>query len=369
MSVFLFIVILLLLIIVHEFGHFIVAKKSGIRVDEFGIGFPPKAKTLAKRGDTEYTLNWLPFGGFVRIFGENPDEESLHGPDRERSFGHKSKWVQASVLIAGVFFNMLLAWILLTGMFMVGTDIAITEEERTFASDIRLVVSHVLPESPAGDVGLVPGDVILSMQSEEEFFSNTSPEEAVSFIATHSEGPITVEVERGSEILTLSLLPEDGLIPGAPERKALGISMTNVGFLQYLNPLKALWEGWKFMVDVTALVANGLFTFFASLFVFEANFSDVAGPVGIVSFVGEAAAMGFSSLLFLTAIISINLAIINILPIPALDGGRLLFLLIEAIKGSPIEPKVANTIHALFFGLLILLILVVSYFDIARLFG
>ncbi len=367
MSIILFIVILLVLILVHEFGHFIIAKRAGIRVDEFGIGFPPKAKTLAKKGDTEYTLNWLPFGGFVRIFGENPTEESLHGPDRERSFIHKPKWIQASVLVGGVLFNMLLAWILLAAMFMIGTDIAITEEERPVAQNIRLAVSGVLPQSPAEDAGLIPGDIILSMESGGNVLEELSPDAAVSFIAAHSEGRIGLSIDRGGEVINTSLLPEDGLIPEDPERKVLGISMASIGFLQFLNPLKALAEGWVFMLDLTVLVGEGLFGLFASLFAFEADFSDVAGPIGIVSFVGEAAEVGLTSLLFLTAVISINLAIINILPIPALDGGRLLFLLIEVVKGSPIKPELANTLHALFFALLILLILVVSYFDVARL--
>ena len=369
MSVLIFIGILLLLILVHEFGHFIIAKKAGIRVDEFGIGFPPKAKTLAKKGDTEYTLNWLPFGGFVRIFGETPNEESLHGPDSARSFVHKPKYIQAAVLLGGVFFNMILAWFLLSLMFFIGTDIAITEQERTIATDIRLVVSSVLPDSPAADVGLVPGDTILGMESEGDTLGVFTPEAAVTFIAKHDTDSISLTIDRGEDNLSYTVTPEQDVIEEEPERRVLGISMGSVGFLQYTNPLTALKEGGKFTIDMTRLVWSGLVGLFGSIFVFDADFSDVAGPIGIVSVVGEAAQIGLTSLIFLTAVISINLAIINALPIPALDGGRLLFLIIETIKGSPIKPEIANTIHAVFFGLLILLILVVSYFDVARLLG
>ena len=119
MSILLFIIILAVLILAHEFGHFIVAKKSGIRVDEFGIGFPPKLYGK-KFGETEYTINALPLGGFVKIFGENPDEENTNGPDRARSFVHKPKIIQAAVLVAGVFFNLLLAWFLISAGFMIG---------------------------------------------------------------------------------------------------------------------------------------------------------------------------------------------------------------------------------------------------------
>lgn len=368
MSVILFILILLLLILVHEFGHFIIAKKFGIRVDEFGVGFPPRAKTLAKIGDTEYTLNWIPFGGFVRIFGENPDEESMHGPDSARSFINKPKWVQAAVLLGGVFFNMLLAWFLLSVMFMVGTDIALTENNEGFAQEKRLVISYVYPSSPAGEAGLMPEDTILSMSvNEEEVLAELSPEQATLFITSHSEELITIEVERSEETITYSVQPQTGIIEEDPDRAVIGIGMGIVGLVQYSNPFLALIEGARFTADLTVYIWDGLMDFFGSILSFSADFSNVAGPVGIVPFVGQAAALGFAPLLFLTALISINLAIINILPIPALDGGRLLFLIIEVVKGSPISPKIANATHALFFILLLLLIVVVTYFDIARL--
>lgn len=368
MAVILFILILLVLILVHEFGHFIIAKKSGIRVDEFGIGFPPKAKSLGVKNGTEYTLNWLPFGGFVRIFGETPTEESINGPDSARSFINKPKYIQAAVLVGGVFFNMLLAWALLSLMFMVGTDIALTEEERSIATDVRLVISSVLPESPAGDIGLVAGDYIIGMKSGDESLEILTPEEALTFISTHSDGPIDVAIKRDSVIDRYSITPEKNIVLDDPDRAVLGISMGSVGFLRYSNPLTALKEGAKFTIDLTKLVWGGISGLFLSIFALSADFSDVAGPIGIVSVVGDAAQVGFASILFLTAIISINLAIINILPIPALDGGRLLFLVIETIAGRRIKPEVANTVHAVFFGLLILLIVVVSYFDVVRLF-
>lgn len=369
MSILLFIVILLLLIVVHEYGHFIVAKKSGIRVDEFGIGFPPRAITYMRKDGTDYTLNWLPFGGFVKIFGENPNEESLHGPDKDRSFVNKPKSVQAAVLVAGVVMNMLLAWVLLAGIFMLGTDIAIGDDEVESAENVRLIIADVLPDSPAAEVGMLQGDVITSLSAGSEEVEIYTPEAASDFIREHGDTRFSLVLERGEETIEISVNAAFGLVPDEPDRKVLGITMGLVGFVQYLNPLEALYEGGLFLIDLTALVWQGLIGFFAGLLTFSADFSSVAGPIGIVGVVGEAAGLGLASLFFLTALISINLAIINILPIPALDGGRLLFLLVEVVKGSPIDPRVTNAIHGIFFGLLILLILVISYFDVSRLLG
>lgn len=369
MSILLFIVILLVLIVVHEYGHFIVAKKSGIRVDEFGIGFPPRAFTYMRKNGTDYTINWLLFGGFVRIFGENPNEESLTGPDSERSFSNKPKLIRAGVLVAGVVMNMLLAWVLLSAIFMVGTDIALDDTNISDAQNVHLIVADVFPGSPAEGTGLIPGDTILSLRADGESAMTYTPEAISTFIAEHADEPFTMRVERGGEDIEVTLSAEKGFAPGEPDRRVIGIAMGLVGHVQYLNPFKALYEGGVLLKDLTVLVWNGLSHFFAGLLTFSADFSEVAGPIGIVGVVGQAAGLGITSLLFLVALISVNLAIINILPIPALDGGRLLFLLIEAFKGSPVDPKIANRIHGIFFALLIALILAVSYFDIARLIG
>lgn len=369
MSVIIFIIILLVLILAHEFGHFILAKLSGIRVDEFGIGFPPRAKTLFKKGETTYTLNWLPFGGFVKIFGEDPDDESIHGPDSERSMVNKPFYIQAAVLVAGVVFNMLLAWILLSGVFLLGTNIALTTQAQIDqATDIHLVVNYVMPKSPAAKAGLETGDIITSLKTATTSLTTFTPEAAAGFIEAHAPAPISMTIDRGGTTIEQTITATRGLDTTQPNRYLIGISMNLVGFLQYANPASALYHGWGLLLDMTQYVWDGLATFGAQLFTFHANFSDVAGPIGIVSVVGQAAANGLTSVIFLTALISINLAIINILPIPALDGGRLLFLIIEAVSRRRIPPRVANAIHTSFFGLLILLLLVVSYFDVLRIF-
>ncbi len=362
MSIILFIIILAILILAHEFGHFIVAKRSGVRVDEFGIGFPPKIFGK-KIGETEYTLNLFPIGGFVKIFGESPDEESVNGPDSKRSFVNKPKYIQAAVLVAGVTFNVILAWFLLSAGFMIGlpTSVDVAPEGRVL-EDVALTIVEVKPDSPAQDVGLEVGDVILSLAVGEDSVFSPSPTEVQEFIAINFEKDINVVYRRGKEFQeTITLRPVEGII----DRPAIGIAMDEIGKLKLPAHL-ALWEGAKLTAGLTEATFFGLVSFFGGVFSGNADLSDVAGPVGIVGIVGQASEFGFVYLLSLMAIISINLAIINLIPFPALDGGRLLFLLIEAIKGSPIKPAIANTVNAVGFAALILLMVIITYSDIVK---
>jgi len=364
MSILLFIIILIVLILVHEFGHFIVAKKSGIRVDEFGIGFPPKI--IGKKfGETEYTINWLPLGGFVKIFGEDPDSDSISGPDSKRSIVHKHKLIQIAVLVAGVAFNILLAWVIFAGIFMVGMPQAITNENRSYAEDISLTVVSVLPESPAARAGLLPGDSIQSLSANGAIVTSSVPDDVSLFISQNESAAVVVSIEREGELLSVSATPT--LLPDA-EQPILGFTMAELGTVSY-GPVRSLYEAALFSAQSLAFITVGILGFIASAFTLQADLSQVAGPVGIVGLVGEAQALGTLSLLMFTAFISLNLAVINLLPFPALDGGRVLFVIIEWIKGSPIKPVVANTVNAIGFILLIILMIVVTYGDIIRLTG
>lgn len=368
MSIILFFIILVVLILVHEFGHFIVAKKSGIRVDEFGIGFPPRlfGKTY---GETKYTVNVLPFGGFVKIFGENPDEISIDGPDSARSFVNKPKWIQAAVLFAGVGFNVLLAWVLLSVGFMVGMPTLVSEEDFALVQDPRLAIIEVLSGSPAELAGLSSGDTVTSLSQGGVMLDNPIPTSVTAFIAEHGNEPITVlyTSSRTQETHTVIIEPTTGLISEEPERPAIGISMGIIGSVRHL-PHIAIYEGGAMTVRLLSAVTVALAGFFTGILTFSADFSQIAGPVGIVGVVGDAAALGIIPLLIFTSVISLNLAVINLLPFPALDGGRLFFLLIETIKGSPIKPRIANLANTLGFALLILLMLFVTYHDIVKLF-
>lgn len=369
MSILIFIIILLVLVLVHEFGHFFTAKKFGIRVDEFGFGFPPKLFGF-KKGETEYTFNLLPIGGFVKIFGEDPNEENTNGPDRERSFVSKAKWKQAIVLFAGIFSNFLLAWLLLSIGFMSGLPSSVNSEAQGYElKDVNLVVVAVAPESPAFHAGLKSGDKIVRVDhshTNEKMHTplEINPETFKGFVVEHSEEEFQIGYIRlpSKEISYTRVTPVS--MDGTP---AIGISMDMIGTAE-LPLFQAFYEGLKLTIHVTKGTAVGLFTLIYDGIKGQGSFASVTGPVGMVGIVGDAYQFGFAYLLSFAALISINLAIINLIPFPALDGGRLFFLLIEKIKGAPLNPKFTNTANMIGFSLLILLMLVVTYHDIARLF-
>jgi len=353
---------LAVLVLVHELGHFLVAKWSGIRVDEFGIGFPPRLFRLWKRGETEYTVNALPFGGFVKIFGENPDEDSISGVDSARSMINKPRYIQALVLVAGVTFNFIFAWLLISLGFMIGLPASLG----TTAGEVRdanLVITNVVSGSPAEKAGMKAGDNIISIYTSASRLVEMSPENVADFI-TSNPAEITFETKRKEDNKKANVTPVDGVVGG---KKAIGISMDMVGIVS-LPIHKAFFEGGKTTLELTKNTVIGLVGFISNAFLGKANLGDVTGPVGIVGIVGDATSLGFVYLLSFSAFISINLAVINLLPFPAIDGGRLLFVAIESIKRSRINPKVTNTLNAIGFILLILLMLAVTISDVIKLF-
>ncbi|HEV7423599.1 MAG TPA: RIP metalloprotease RseP [Candidatus Paceibacterota bacterium] len=366
MSIIIFIIILLVLVLVHEFGHFFTAKKFGIRVDEFGFGFPPKLFGI-KKGETEYTLNLLPLGGFVKIFGENPDEENTTGPDAERSFVNKPKWKQAIVLGAGVCMNFLLAWFLFSIGFMSGLPTSVGSEPAGYKlSDVNTTIVSVMPKSPAEKAGLKPGDKIFSIQNADYSPSSNSPETIKAIVAESGGKEIEIGYTRGQDknVNYAKLTPVINSVKSIP---SIGIAMDEIGIAK-VSFFSALWEGLKLTLYMVKSTVVGLYTLISQSLHGKGSLESVTGPVGMVGIVGDAYKFGFVYLMSFAALISINLAIINLLPFPALDGGRLFFLLIEKIKGSRLNPKVANTANMIGFGILILLMVVVTYHDIAKLF-
>jgi len=367
MNILIFIIILLVLVLVHEFGHFFSAKKFGIRVDEFGFGFPPKLFSI-KRGETEYSINLLPIGGFVKIFGENPDEENTNGADSSRSFVNKPKYQQAIVLFAGVLANFLLAWILFSVGFVSGlpTSVGGAPEGYTVA-DPHLVIVSVLANSPAETSGLKSGDKIISIKSGNDFVQDINPDTLKSFIVSHGDKEIEIGYIRGKldqMIKVIKIIPVKNL---TSENPTIGIAMDEIGMVK-LPVLRAFWEGLKLDWSMTKGTVIGLYTLIKEGIMGKGSFSSVTGPVGMVGIVGDAYQFGFVYLLSFAGLISVNLAIINLLPFPALDGGRLFFLLIEKIKGSRINPKFANGANMIGFLILIILMLLVTYHDIIKLF-
>ncbi len=362
MTIILFVAVLVVLIVVHEFGHFVAAKLFKMRVDEFGIGYPPKAIGF-KRGETEYSINWLPFGGFVKIFGE----DGIAGAPPPRSFASKPRYQQAIVLVAGIGMNLLFAYLLLSITLAMGMPRALTAEEAATAKDAALVVSSILPGSPAAGAGVMRGDTILAVEGAGGRFSGADSEGFTAFVAEH-ETPLTLFVDRAGKQIAIEVTPQSGVISADPARAALGVAIAPIGTVAvpwYRAPIEGAVLTW----EATKETAMGLGAFFGSLFTLSADLSQVSGPGGRAGAVGEAGASGIVPLLTLTAIISINLALINIVPVPALDGGRLLFVAIEAVTRRPIPPVLSNALNFGGFALLILLMLVVTASDIFKLFA
>jgi regulator of sigma E protease len=357
MSVLLFFGVLFVLILVHEWGHFIVAKKTGMRVDEFGIGFPPKLFGI-KKGETEYTFNAFPIGGFVKIFGEN----GTGADDGDRAFNNRPKWAQALVLVAGVVMNILFAWILFSVTFMVGVPTAV--EEATAGPDAVLMVAGTLPDSPAAVIP--PGATVLSLTSGEETITSPGLSEFSEFVHAVAPSEIAVSYELGDAISDVRIAPVQGLLTDEPERYAVGVSLALIE-IQKQSFGDALINGAKATGNGLQAITVGLFTLIGQSFSGTADFTQVAGPIGIVGMVGDAAAFGLAALLTFTAVISLNLAVINLLPFPALDGGRLVFVAIEAVTGKDIPPEWAGRINLVGFALLLLLMVAVTYNDIINL--
>lgn len=363
MTIILFVAVLVVLIVAHELGHFFAAKAFRMRVDEFGIGYPPKAAGW-KRGETDYTLNWLPFGGFVKIFGEDGED----GAPQPRSFVSKPKWQQAVVLVSGIVMNLVLAYLLLSITLALGMPRALTPEEALVAPDASLAVSNVLPGSPADDAGLRRGDIITKVTKGSETLEARSAEDFTEFVAQSEGQALELSVTRSGGPIVMTATPESGIIPSDAERAALGVGIAAFGTASvpwYLAPV----EGAVLTFEATKEVAVGLIAFFGSILTFSADLSQVSGPVGIAGAVGDAGASGIVPLLTLVAVISMNLALINLLPFPALDGGRLLFVFVEAITRRRIPAQLAGALNFAGFTLLILLMVVITASDVLKLFA
>ncbi len=365
MSIFLFLLVLFVLVLVHEWGHYITAKKTGMRVDEFAIGFPPKMFGI-KRGETEYNFNLLPIGGYVKIYGENAEEDGKerNPSDVGRAFHERPKWAQAVVLVAGITMNILFAWLLFTLVLIIGVPTAIEESKATANS--QLVVAGTLPGAPAEGV-LPVGSVIVKAESGNDVLKTPTPSTFSSFVSEHAPEAIAVTYEHDDEMVSVSLTPKTGLVAEDASKYVVGASLSLIE-VKKESFINAIGDG--FMMTVVGLVSItvGLGTLLKESLIGEADFSTIAGPVGIVGMVGDAASYGLTPLLMFTAIISLNLAVVNLLPFPALDGGRLAFVVVEAITKRRVPARVTGWVNLLGFVLLMVLMAAVTFNDIVRLF-
>ncbi|MDD5032647.1 MAG: site-2 protease family protein [Candidatus Pacebacteria bacterium] len=353
MEIILFIAALAILVLSHELGHFLFARIFGAKVEEFGFGFPPRLFGF-KKGETVYSVNAVPLGGFVKILGE---DSSAKEPG---SFGARPVYAKAAILAAGVFFNLLLAWMLFSAVNAAGAPTIV--EDGTPGSSITVL--EVQKGTPAEKAGIAPGDSLLNFYYEGRLFKPQRISEVQNFIADHKGEEIGVEYARGNEIYKVFAVPDQNPEGG---RGALGIAMGNIAIVP-MPFYKAMSEGFKETVFIISATAKALGSMVLQLVKGEGAEVQVMGPVGIAGLVGAASQTGFAYLLQLLGLLSINLAIINFVPFPALDGGRLLFLVIETIKRSPIPQKVVSVSNGLGFAILIGLMVLVTYRDIAQLF-
>lgn len=362
MTIILFIAVLVFLILVHELGHFLAAKWSKMRVDEFAIGFPPRLFAV-KKGETEYSINLLPIGGYVKIFGENGEEEVSTG-DRSRSFAARPRYLQAIVLIAGVVMNILAAWVIFFAVAMIGTPTVVEEFEASENSSLTVIA--IMPDSPADKAGIPLGATINDIRSKDQAIEALAPSSVSNFVIENPKSEIQIEYTHKGKDTSVTVVPQAGIIKEDPERAAIGLSTALVEIV-HQTPIKALSSATVRTFEALYAIAIGLAAFLASAITLSADVSQVTGPIGIAGMVGDAAEFGIVSLLVFTAFISLNLAVINLLPIPALDGGRLAFVAIEAIIRRPINEKWIGRVNLIGFMFMIALMIAVTYNDILHL--
>lgn len=377
-SLLIFVGILFSLVIIHELGHFLFAKLMKMRVDEFAFGFPPRVWTR-QIGEIKYSLNLLPIGGYVKIFGEQGLEESEekkleNQKDLHRSFDRKSIFARLVVLAGGVFFNIIACVILLSVSYVFGSKVVLAPHEVASVpkEDRQLIVASVHKESNLYAQGLREGDVLLGVRSQADALGvdNLFSEKAVEFIKNHDSELLNLQIQKSNkEVVSYAAVPQAGLVEG---KKALGIGLADISEKR-LGIGESVTRAASDTYVYTKLFLGSFAGLVKSAFTKGENVSDsLSGPVGMAVATKDIAQKSFSDITFFAAMISLSLAVFNILPIPALDGGRILFVLSEIpakmIWKRKLSKSVEQTTHALGFLFLIGLMIFVTYFDILKLF-
>jgi len=365
MTIVLFIIVLGLLVFVHELGHFLVAKATRMKVLEFAIGFPPKI--FAKKiGETIYSLNIIPLGGFVKIFGESAsDSENVNLSEykSEDSFPNKPKLSRLSVLFAGVLFNFLFAWLCFSLVYTIG--VKTPQGFLGHSGNAETTITSVSPKSPANEAGIESGDIVIGIKSGQNIINYPNSENLTNFILQNQDDMVTITIERNKEKISFDVVPKAGIVP---EKKVIGVSFSDMIDLS-LPVHKAVIKGYTKTIEITKMTVVSMWHFFGDLFTGkDGALSQVSGPVGIANMVGQASNLGFAYLVTFTAIISVNLAVLNLIPFPALDGGQIVFVIIESITRKPVSPKIVSWVNLAGFSFLILLMIVVTFSDIVKFF-
>jgi regulator of sigma E protease len=369
-AIIVFVIILSVIVFIHELGHFMMARYFGVKCDEFGFGLPPRIIGIVKNDENKWeivkgksrkeyrrmilSLNWIPVGGFVAIKGEN-------GEDKEStdSFGNRPIWQRISMVSAGVIMNVVLAFAILTFGFLVGLP-SVTDNLPAGAqvTDPQIQVFTVLEDSPAGLAGIEPGDTIEEINGT----TFTKTEELQAYIQDHQEDEMNIILSRQGDEVSIDVTPvvleETGEI-------GVGVGLADIGLVSY--PVHwAVIRGAESTIYLTKAVVLAFYELFKNIIVKQEVAVGLSGPVGIAVLTGKFARMGFAYVLQFAALLTINLAVINFLPFPALDGGRVLFLMIEKIRRRPIPQKIEAAIHNTGFLLLLVVLALVTFRDIAQ---
>src|SRR3989338_1974469 len=356
-SIIIFILTLLVLVLIHELGHFLVAKKFGIKVLEFGFGIPPKIYGK-KIGETLYSINALPLGGFVRLLGE--DEVGNH-PQNSRDFRAKSVGQRIAVVVAGVVMNLILAWIIFY-------TVIIFQNFKIIYPTLEpaVYIGHVEKDFPAEKAGITVGMKVLKVNDKQI----NKFEDARNFIRENKGQPVTIALSNidGEDIKEINVTPKQV----EKEDYMIGVGFSPIAIKLYKTFPEKLFSGITYSYDLTKLTFLGLGKTIHDLFSGDVKSvsKSVSGPVGLATISNDILSGGRQALpfyLWFVGVISLTLSIFNVLPIPALDGGRLLFLVIEAVSRKKVREDIERLVHQVGFAILLTLALLVTYSDISKL--
>jgi regulator of sigma E protease len=370
-SIITFIGILFLLVTVHEFGHFILAKLFKMRVDEFAFGFPPRLLSK-KKGETTYSINLIPLGGYVKIFGENGlDEEELKklsDHDRKRLFGNKPAWQRILVLCGGVAFNIVCAAILFTVAYMYGSNIFIEQKDLANypASERKLLLVDINPKSSLTSSSISVGDSITSLSAEGETLTgdNLSSYSTSDFIQRHVNSQIFINfLKSDGEMGQVIAIAKPGIVDG---KKILGAKFADTTYKKYSFG-EAIIAGIDSTYEQVTYIFVSLGTLVHDMIYKGAKVEDnLSGPIGLAVMTSKVSKQGMDEILNFAGLLSLSLAVFNILPIPALDGGRIVFVLYEVFRRKKVNATTEQLFHGIGFLALLCLMVFVTYFDIVK---
>lgn len=350
-------IVLIGLMVAHEFGHFIIAKKFGVKVEEFGIGYPPRLFGK-KFGETLYSVNLIPFGAFVKIPGE------IKKTDDPFSFSNQPIVKRMLIVAGGVISFWIIAAILFSVVFVMGARIAVDDTSSAVLNDPKVQIAMVVPGSPAKNAGLQLGDVIQKISAGDETFEITEVSKVQEISRVYKGKEIALTIERGKEIKNVFLTPR---VSSPAGEGPIGIALVRTALKSYA-PHEAFVEGLKTTGQMTIGVVQGWYFAIQRLTAGEPTGAELVGPVGIFNMMAQFGKLGLSYFLQFIAMISIYLALFNILPIPATDGGKLVFLAIEALRKKPLSEKIEESVTTVSFLLLIVMAILVTIKDVMKLF-